>query len=200
MKKLTAGLIATVALLLVVVLAMGWVIFGKPLSNSETMKVGPITEEIVQNFKISSLSYRYSNVIYRESVKQIGGVDIPFTGAYLAVRYDGIMDIGIDGSRVRVTTNNNEITITIPPAQILSHSLVPGTTEILFDKGGIANRNKIDDYTKLFEYEREQMELRAHQSGLLEQATVSVKDQLRDFLDSLPGLEDYTIVFQDFDG
>ncbi|MCL1922722.1 MAG: DUF4230 domain-containing protein [Propionibacteriaceae bacterium] len=196
-RKVSDFITFPVIVLLGLVLIFGWFAFGKPVSTKESMKVQPITEEIVQSFKISSLTYRYTNVVYRETVKSFGGLDVPFTNAYFAVRYEGVMEIGIDGSQLLVTTNGDEIIITVPPAQFLSHTLVPDTTEVLFDKGGLLNSNKIENYVSLFEFEREQMEANARASGLLDEASISAHQQLRSFLESLPGMDAYTITFED---
>jgi hypothetical protein len=192
--------VLTILLILAVGVGLGWFAFARNAPTTETVKIQPITEEVVQSFKISSLTYRYTNVIYRESIKAPWGFEIPFTGSSWAVRYDGTMEIGIDGSRLVVTQDGDEITVTLPPVEILSHSLVHDTTELLFDQAGLLNPNKIEDYAQVFDSGLEEMEYRARQSGLIDQARASAEEQLRHFLEALPGMDQYTLIFKDFEG
>ena len=193
MKKLVIGLGATVIVLVGVAAVMAYFSFSGPSNNTEQGSA-PFNQEVVRSFTITSLTYRYSNIIYQESVSTIGDIDIPFTKAYLGVRYDGVMEIGVDASRLTITDLGDTVIITLPAPQILSHTLVPGTTEVLFDVDTVFNRNKIDDYTQLFDAERLKMEERAKTSGMMEMAADSAKEQLTAFIDSLPTTSDITIV------
>jgi len=111
------------------------------------------------------------------------------------VRYEGVMEIGIDASLIKVTQTSTSVTIVLPPAQVLSHTLVPGTTEVMIDVDTPFNENKVGDYTQLFESEQLAMEQRATDAGLLTQAAANAKEQLGAFLHAIPGLPDgYSIV------
>ena len=202
MKKLVIGLSAVVVVL-VCVIATIIIIPDTPKqettpepTQTETTSA-PFNEQILTSFKISSLTYRYSNLVYQESVAQIGNIDIPFTKAYLAVRYDGVMEIGIDASKLKISQVGNAVTIMLPPTEVLSHTLVPGTTEVILDKDGLFNHNKIADFTQLFEAEQAKMIERAAENGLLETARDNTKEQLRDFINSLPGMAMYIFNFTD---
>ncbi|MDR0488486.1 MAG: DUF4230 domain-containing protein [Propionibacteriaceae bacterium] len=198
MKKLVViliGIILVLASVITVVIMSPW---DRDKGTNDTPPTGaPFQESVVKGFKISSLTYQYSNVVYHESVSQIAGIEIPFTKAYLAVRYDGVMEIGVDASRLTFTQSGTVVTIAFPPAQILSHSLVPGTTEVLFDHDNVFNHNKIADFTELFDHELSAMEDRARTSGMLLTASKEAKDQVKGFIDSLPGTDEYTFVLVD---
>ena len=194
MKKLVATLAVVVAVLIGVIALL--VFRGGPVVKSDTRQGGAVvTEQVIKSFKISSLTYRYTNVIYSEDVKKLGNVTIPLTKKYLAVRYEGVMEIGIDASLIKVTQTSTSVTIVLPPAQVLSHTLVPGTTEVMIDVDTPFNENKVGDYTQLFESEQLAMEQRATDAGLLTQAAANAKEQLGAFLRAIPGLPDgYSIV------
>ncbi|MDR0782969.1 MAG: DUF4230 domain-containing protein [Propionibacteriaceae bacterium] len=198
MKKVVAVLSAVVIVLVGVIAIMLATSSGKGGASLEVDQGGSVvTEEIIKSFKISTLTYRYSNIIYRESVLKLGDVDIPFTKTYLAVRYDGTMEIGIDASALQIEVDGSTMTITLPKAQILSHGLVAGTTEVLFDVDGLFNDNKVADYIEIFESERAAMEQRVIDLGLLDQAGESAVEQLRNLIESIPGAtDDYTIVYR----
>ncbi|MCL1846926.1 MAG: DUF4230 domain-containing protein [Coriobacteriia bacterium] len=154
-------------------------------------------EEVIKSFKISTVTYRYTNFIYEKDVKTLGGVELPFTDAYLGVQYDGVIEIGIDGSEIKVTQTEDTITIRLPEAKILSHTQVSGSTEVLIDKGTVFNRNEVGEYIELFESRKLAMEERVEEMGLFEEARENAKEQLLNLLYAFPDVRDtYTIIFE----
>ena len=191
MKKLTVALAALVLVLAGIIAVMTYVQTHNVAVDARQGSA-PFNETAVKSFKISALTYRYTNIIYRERVLKVGNWSVPFTDAHLGVRYDGVMEIGVDASQATVAQSGDTITITLPPAKILSHTLVPGTTQVLFDVSHLAP-NTVADYTALFDSEQSAMEQRAIDSGMLTTATTSAQEQLKDFVGSLPGMETYTV-------
>ena len=193
MRKLVAILLAVVLVLAGVIAFL--LLRPGPVVQTETRQGGQvITAQVIKSFKISSLTYRYTNLIYSEDVKKIGNINLPFTKKYLAVRYEGVMEIGIDGSEIQVSQTDTSVTIVLPPAKVLSHTLVPGSTEVLVDVDTPFNDNTVQDYTQLFDAEQQAMEQKAADQGLLQQAADNAKDQLWAFLNSIPGVpDDFTI-------
>ncbi|MCL1796742.1 MAG: DUF4230 domain-containing protein [Eggerthellaceae bacterium] len=156
-----------------------------------------VASEIIKSFNISTLTYRYTNLIYEKDVKKIGNIELPFTEAYLGVRYDGVIEIGFDGNEIEVIQTDDVITIKLPAAKVLSHTQVDGTTEVLFDMGTVFNQNEIGGYIELFEAEKQAMETRAEEMGLFEEARANAQEQLLNFLYAFPDIKDnYTIVFK----
>ena len=156
-----------------------------------------VASEVLENFEVCSLVYRYTNFVYSEDVMKFKDFEIPFTKAYFGVQYDGIMKIGVDGGKISVRQTEGRIVVRLPAAEILSHEQVLGSTEVLFDVDNVFNRNKIDEYVTLFDAEREKMEAKAREAGLLEEARASAEVQLADFLNAIPAVRDgYVIVFE----
>ena len=196
MGKNSGGKLNTSLAVLVLVLAavIGIMVFlGTQVKPEVVQGSAPFNESAVRSFKISSLTYRYTNIIYREGVQKLGDFNIPFTKTYLGVRYDGTMDIGIDAEQMTVTYSGEDVTITLPPTKILSHSLVHGTMEVLFDVDTPFARNSVSDYNQLFDSEQQAMEQRAIEAGMLDTAAANAKQQMQDFVASLPGMENYTV-------
>ena len=173
-------------------------LFAKPAITTEREQGNAVVaEEVIKSFKISTLTYRYTNIIYERDVARMGSIELPFTESYLGVCYDGVIEIGIDGTKIKVEQADDVITIRLPRAQILSHTQVDGSTEVLFDIGSLFNQNKVGDYIDLFESRMLAMEGRAQEMGLFEEAYDNAKDQLTSFLNSLPEIRDnYTTVFK----
>lgn len=153
--------------------------------------------EIIRSFKISSLTYRYTNVMYDTNVKYLGDFEVPLTRRHLGVSYDGVMEIGIDGSKIEVVQVDNIITIRLPEVEILAHTPVKDSTKVLFDIGAVFDKNEVSDYVNLFNTQQQAMEDRVVSMGILDQAAASAKEQLAGFLESIPDIkENYDIIFE----
>ena len=192
MKRLTIVLAALVLVLAGVVGVMTY-LQVQGVTSETKQGSAPFNETAVKAFKISSLTYRYTNIIYRENVQKVGDFDIPFTKTYLGVRYDGQMEIGVDAEQMTVTYTGDTVTITLPPAKILSHTLVRGSMQVLFDVNTPFAKNTVADYGQLFDSEQSAMEQRAIDAGMLDTAAANAKQQMQDFVASLPGMENYTV-------
>ena len=195
MKRLTV-ILGVLVVILGSVLAVSMYVQFNGVTNDTRQGGAPFSESAVKAFNISSLTYRYTNIIYREKVQKLGDFNIPFTKTTLGVRYDGVMEIGVDASQMTVAHTDTTVTITLPPAKILSHTPVAGSTQVLFDNGNLFASNDIPDYVALFDSEQRAMEQRAIDSGLLTTAATNAKDQLKDFVTSLPGMDAYTVTVQ----
>jgi hypothetical protein len=86
------------------------------------------------------------------------------------------MEIGIDASRIEVTQTDAIITVTLPPTEILSHTLVNDSVEVLVDAGTVFNNNSVSDYTELFNTEQIAMEEKARTGGLREEAQSNTEE------------------------
>jgi len=153
--------------------------------------------EVIKSFKISSLTYRYTNIMYDKSASYIGKFKVPLSQKHLGVAYDGVMEIGIDGSRIEVSQDENVITIRLPEVEILSHTPVNDSMKILFDIDTIFVKNHVSDFVELFNSQQKEMEKKVVEMGLMEQATESTKEQLAGFLEAIPEIkEKFSVVFE----
>lgn len=199
-----AGAVIGVLVTLVVGGLLLWILqplSGGPVSLKATATSAPFNEEIIKSFKISSLTYYYSDVLYEGKTIQFLGADVPLTTTRLGVRYDGVMEIGIDASKIEIVQSGPIVTVTLPPAEILSHTIVPGSTEVLFDVDTPFAKNRVDAYTEHFDEAQARMEQRAVDRGQLTLAAKWAKEQLQSFLDAIPGANgSYTIVIREDEG
>jgi hypothetical protein len=174
----------------------------KPPVTVETqtvMESAPFNEEAVRAFKISGLTYNYTNFIYREDVRTLNigkltTANIPGTKTQIGVSYDGKMEIGVDASAMKINQQGQKVTITLPKPQILSHEEVRGTMKVVFDNSNLFNDNSVAEFVELFDSEKTAMEQRAVDRGFLLEAGDSAAQQLEDFINSLPGMDEYNVV------
>ena len=153
--------------------------------------------EVIKSFKVSSLTYRYTNIMYDECANYIGNFKVPMSQRHLGVSYDGVMEIGIDGSMIEVSQLDGIITIRLPEVEILAHTPVNDSMKILFDIDTVFVKNHVSNFVDLFNSQQKEMEKRVVDMGLFEQATASAQEQLAGFLEAIPEIqENYTIVFE----
>jgi hypothetical protein len=174
----------------------GAIRFMVPESANAPVVTEAFDVQAVRSFKISSLTYAYSDFIYDPDAIELPVVkaNLPFSKSHLGIEYKGKMEIGIDASKLKVTENDKVITIVVPKAEILSHEIV-GTPEILFNISGLFNRNTPEEVLPLvFEVGKPKVEKNAIEYGYLQTAQTLAADQLKSFVESLYSKDGYTVI------
>jgi hypothetical protein len=94
----------------------------------------------------------------------------------------GRVSAGIDlrGAEIKIDSGAKKITVTLPPAQILSVDVTNVTT--YDERAGLLNPFTSDDRDLIQRRIRTQLTLAARSSGILEHADVSAAKALQDFL------------------
>ena len=82
----------------------------------------------------------------------------------------GVITAGVDLSQARVEVTGEQVTVTLPAAQILSHEIDPDSLEVFDETRSIFNPITIQDYNGFQADQQGVMEEKALQSGLLTQA------------------------------
>ena len=120
------------------------------------------------------------------------GVVIPFTTKKFILTYDGEIKAGVDLSQAEVQVGGTQVTVTLPTAQILSHEIDEGSIEVFDEKNSIFNPFTVEDFSSFQADQKAEMEQKALERGLLEQAAESArKSALALLLSALP--EGYTL-------
>ncbi|MDR1734738.1 MAG: DUF4230 domain-containing protein [Oscillospiraceae bacterium] len=159
-----------------------------------------LSEEVLRSFEIAAITYNYTDLIFVKDAKELklgdSKIKLPGTKSALGVKYDGIIKIGIDGSKIKMTQNGNSIQLTLPPVEMLSHAQDPDSVEVVLDESGIFSKNSVLNYVELMKAKTDEMEQKAKDMGLFEQARESAEAQLKAFLYSIPSVKDnYTVTF-----
>lgn len=199
MKRIVKGILYFVIILAIAVLIVAKLMSPKAGIVEERQEQSNVIQasEVIKSFKISSLTYRYTNIMYDKSAKYIGKFKVPWSQKHLGVSYDGVMEIGIDGSRIEVSQDESVITIRLPQVEILAHTPVNDSMQILFDINTIFVKNDVSDFVELFNSQQKEMERKVVEMGLLEQACASAQEQLAGFLKAIPEIRDnYSVVFE----
>lgn len=163
-----------------------------------------ITRDILEE-QVSSLSelvtkkYMYRNASRQESDKTwLWGWTMPFSDISLLATYDGVITTSIDlkGVKFNVNEATKTITVTIPTSKIFDHNIPQETINVLEVKNNLFNQTTFNDYNKFISAEKSVMEQIAIDQGLLTQADEEAKNIIEAFLKTVPGIDQYKLVFK----
>ena len=115
----------------------------------------------------------------------------------LVMGYEGTLLAGIDFSKIKVEKNNTtmKIRVTLPEPEILSCDLDLDSFQVYQEDVSKWNLISASDYNgSLIELENRATE-RALERGILEKATANAKLLVQNFIESLVGAGEFTILF-----
>ena len=143
-----------------------------------------VEQQLQQISQLATTQYAYTNMGQFERGSDFYGIRIPFTtsrfivsysGVITAtsrfiVSYSGVITAGVDLSQAQVEVTDEQVTVTLPAAQILSHEIDPDSLEVFDETRSIFNPITIEDYNGFQADQQGVMEEKALQAGLLIQA------------------------------
>ncbi|MDR0587205.1 MAG: DUF4230 domain-containing protein [Treponema sp.] len=211
---LPAVLIVIIAGLL---LAVGYLLAGRRLGlpvpeviARPQISAHTVVKEALPVGEYASLAYHYTSVVKDINSRDLNGWTIPFTTRKYIFTYDGIMKLGIDGTRIRVeeasgsadgsdsanSVNGPVIRIILPPIQILSHQVDDDSVEVFEQSQTIFNEIKIEEAFRVTADRKREMEEKVLNSGAVDDAKVSLEQQFGSLFRGLPGIRDnYDLAF-----
>lgn len=152
-----------------------------------------IGQQLVDVQELVVQEYHYTNMGRYENRLDFYGWQVPFTTKRFIVSYDGIIKAGVDLTELKVDISGSTITVTLPQAKILSHEIPEESIEVFDETHNIFNQIEICDYTGFVADQRQAMEARAADKGLLTQAQEKARAAVEDLLSLMPGMGDYTL-------
>lgn len=196
MRARTKALLAVLAAALIIGAVAGVFLYGVKRGSQEARPV--VTSDLLgQQLRaveeLVSVSYHYTNMARYENQLDFYGWKVPFTTKSFIVSYDGIIKAGVDLSKVEVDMDADRITVTLPGSQIISHEIPEDSIEVFDESDNVFNRISITDYTSFTGDQKEAMEQRVLESGLLATADEKAMDAVEALLRYMPGLENYTL-------
>lgn len=189
-----------VLLILLIVAGLGITfILGGIFSSRETAPV--ITSELLGQQlaniqELSTVEYHYTNMGKFENQVDFYGWKVPFTTKSFIVAYDGTIKAGIDLSDLQTEVSAQRITVTLPEAKILSHEMEEDSLEIFDETKNIFNPIQISDYTAFTADQKDSIEAKAIESGLLTAAADRAKTTVRQLISTLPNVQEYTVIIK----
>lgn len=160
--------------------------------NKPTVDTVSLAEELTEISELATMEYNYTNTVKFDSHLDFYGYRIPFTTNFFIISYDGTIKAGVDLSKAQINLEGEMITVTLPPAEILSHTIDYDSMQALDETYSFFNKITITDYTTFTKDQNDKMERKALESGLLMKARENAILVVRSFiLTSNPG---FTVV------
>lgn len=193
-KKMITGLVAAIVIIFISYF------FGMKASLFKTEN--EISSEIIKNQilsvkELTTLKYKYTNVGSFENQSEFYGMKLPFTQKKFIISYDGEVNAGINLEKAKITLNKDDqkISINIPHAEILNHSIDEDSLTIFDEKNSIFNQLEVKDFSDFRKDEMKKVEKDLEEKGFLEEADEKTQEAIVEILKINPLLEEYTIEF-----
>lgn len=172
-----------------------WRRLSPPVPASADVTASVIREQLQAVKKLVTLEYHYTNADKYEAEDAASIFGLPLTGKRFIVIYDGVMKYGVDLDRmdVKVDPDGKVIRITIPHSQLDSHVVPEKSVRVLDERDGIFANNSVGDWTAFLKAQKAVMEAKGAELGLPEQAEEQCKETIRAFLQTVPGIDEYTL-------
>lgn len=129
-----------------------------------------IGNQLIQISELAAVNYQYTNMAQFTSSNDFYGVTIPFTTKKFILTYDGQIKAGVDLSQARIDVSEASVTVTLPAPRILSHEIDENSMEVFDEKTSIFNPFTVEDFSSFQADQKAEMERKAVEKGLLEQA------------------------------
>lgn len=152
-------------------------------------------QQLRQAQELVSVEYHYTNMGKFENQVDFYGWKVPFTTKSFLVSYDGLIKAGVDLSQVQVNVDelSHTVTVTLPGGEIISHEIPEDSIQVFDETHNIFNPITIEDYTGFTQDQRQAVEQKAVDNGLLTAAEEKARAAVESFLLLIPGMEDYTL-------
>ena len=172
LRSLKSGVFLVLAGVALAAVCFGAGFFTGGRTQDETPQLSSVTveQQLQQISQLATTQYAYTNMGQFERGRDFYGIRIPFTTSRFIVSYSGVITAGVDLSQAQVEVTDEQVTVTLPAAQILSHEIDPDSLEVFDETRSIFNPITIEDYSGFQADQQGEMEEKALQAGLLTQA------------------------------
>lgn len=183
-------------------LRLGKILYGASITKEKTQVTDKLLyQQLQQENELSTVKYFYTAMGKYENSIQMGNTNIPFTKKSFIIAYDGVIKAGIDMDKVQIHVDGKKIMIDVPAAEILSHEVDENSVQVYDEKNSIFNGLSTEDVINFQKEQKEEMEQRAVNSGILEEAEENAKKSLQSlynvFLESDEYEEGYLLEFKE---
>lgn len=184
---------------------IGGVIFENSSSEEETVptinSIQVITD--VQSIgELATIKYIYTDMGKFENSQKFKDYNIPLTEKSFILSWNGTIKAGVDITEIKIDIDEvtKVITIHLPNAKILSHETDEDSIEVFDESNNIFNPITLDDYSTFFAESKMDMEQRALDNGILDDAIENAKTVITQILNSNDDIKNlYTINFNRLD-
>ncbi len=154
-----------------------------------------VLDTITQVVKLNTVKYNYSNIVTVKKDKSVNNIKIPFTEKSFIIKYNGIINGGIDLEDVKIVKDTgNEIYIEIKNCKILDHYIDDKNMYVYDVKTSIFNKLEVQEVLNDISKYKNEYEERVISEGFMEEIKTKTKISLEIVLKKL-GYEEIHITF-----
>lgn len=181
MKSVLAFVIA-----LVVGVGLGIVIDRTVLNGSgDEFSAVTIEEKIKEVSELSVLEMDYTaQEDWKGEAKKVFGKEIPLTSKSMQLIFSGIVKAGPNLEEMNIEAGENDISVTLPHSDILSHEIDEDSIQIQYVKNGVFNRVTPKNMNEVRKKAKETKEKEIRDSDFLKQADDKSVEQIKSFLET----------------
>lgn len=193
-KKVEKVLILLPILILVIT---GSYFIHKFKSNQNIYKdTDRVMNTISQVLDLSTVKYKYTNVITVKKDKSINEMKIPFTEKSFIIKYNGIINGGVKPEDIKIVKNNGEsIKIQIDKCEILDHYIDSDNIYVYDVKSSLFNKLEIQEVLDDINKYKKEYEEKALKEGLMEEIKRSTKTSIQNMLKNI-GYKNVVVEFK----
>lgn len=186
---------------IIILIVLAAVIFIAGMMQMKKNMTPDITSELINNRledakELTTLKYHYTNMGQFQNQSDFYGWKVPFTTKSFIVSYDGVINAGVDLDGAMVKVTGKKVQIMIPHAKILSHEIYEDSLQVFLEKDSIFNPIKISDYNDFSMDQKQIVEEKAIDKGLLTEADKKSEEAIKDILRLDQYLKDYEITIE----
>lgn len=192
LRRVKAILLVIVAMLVVGALCFAWGSRSNAVERPTELSAIELTSKLRTADELATMSYYYTNMAQFKNSTEFYGVTIPFTTKSFILTYDGVIKAGVELSGAEITVEDNVVSVMLPQAKILSHTIAEESLKVFDEKTSIFNPFTVGEYNDFQRDQKVVMEEKALASGLLLRAQGQAETAVAELLGAvLP--EGYTL-------
>ena len=134
--------------------------------------------------ELATVRYHYTNMGQFENSNDFYGVKIPFTTKKFVLTYDGEIKAGVNLAEAEVELRDTTVHVILPPAELLSHEIDPDSVEVFDEKTSLFNAFHVEEFAAFQADQKEAMEQKAKENGLLQEASEQARRSVEQLLRS----------------
>ncbi len=167
---------------------------AEPVITSDT-----VVERLNSLGELVTVEYLYTNADKYENQNQVSvhkwSINLPFTTKSFLLAYDGRIKAGVDlkDIRIEVEEKSRRVTVILPKSKITSHEIFEDNIRVFDERDSVFNKITIENYNDFVASQKDSMEQRAIELGLLSSADNNAKNVVRTFLALIPGMDTYAL-------
>ena len=183
-KKIKAVFISI--LVLATLLGGTYFYFDTKVTTSKETFSNTVSESVLQILQLSTLEYKYTDVITHKESAKFKDLTIPFTEKRFMIKYTGYVKAGSDLSNIEIDMPDPEtIHVTIDHAKITDNVINEEDIYVYDEKGTVFNQLKIADVYEVMVAQKEETEKDLIEKGFLAEADQHSKDLITELLKAM---------------